>query len=93
MLSRNFHPKKIFEITQVFNFELIGKKSLEFAYFFLMISGQGYVIHINDDNSNSLLGYVFYKQNVVKLTLEVTKPLYSIGKTIKPSSRRFLETI
>ena len=39
----------------------MGKKTLEFAYFVLMVFGQGYVIYINDDNDSSSLKCVFYK--------------------------------
>ena len=71
----------------------MSKKTLKFDYFFLMISSQDYVIHISDDNDSSSLMCVFYKQSVVRLTLGVTKPLYDLGKKIKPSSRRLLVTI
>ena len=60
----------------------MGKKTLEFAYFFLMIFGKDYVIHINDDNDSSSFSCVLYKQSVVRLILGVTKPLYNLGKTI-----------
>ena len=68
----------------------MGNKTLEFAYFLIMISNRDYVIHINNDNDSSF-NNMFHKQSVVRLTLGVTKPLYSLGEMIKPSSRRLLD--
>ena len=67
----------------------MGKKTLEFVYFFLMISNENYVIHINDDNDIAFVNCVQIKCGQTNTV--VTKPLYRLSKIIKSRLRRLLE--
>ena len=45
-----FSLRKYFKIPLLFNFELMGNKTLELAYFVIMIAFQDFFIHISNDN-------------------------------------------